>query len=201
MKHCKMCNQDKEVTEFGKDKYKIDGLNTYCKACIRIRSANQRKNDPAYHLEYAKKYREKNRKSLRIKSRKTFWRDREKRLKQCKDSYFRRQKEIAKRRKGKRNSDEARKKERERQKEWRNRNPELYRQYVRTWQKKNRQKSNVHAKVHRAIENGTLIRGKCCMKCGIKCKTEGHHEDYSKPLDVIWLCRLCHAKKIEKVVF
>jgi len=37
------------------------------------------------------------------------------------------------------------------------------------------------------------------QECGLKCKTEGHHEDYSKEFEVIWLCRRCHAKKIETV--
>jgi hypothetical protein len=39
---------------------------------------------------------------------------------------------------------------------------------------------------------GTL---KCqpCVRCGDS-ETEMHHPDYSRPLDVIWLCRTCHAQ-------
>ena len=41
-----------------------------------------------------------------------------------------------------------------------------------------------------AILRGELVRGPC-SQCGTQ-KTDAHHEDYSKPLDVIWLCRKCH---------
>lgn len=199
MKNCFKCKIEKELSEFGKDNQKLDGLRTYCKICTRKSNSEQKKRNPEYYVVYAKKYRELNRELLRLKSKETFIRDRDKRLKQGKESYYKNQDEIAKRRKVKRDSPEARIKENQRQKEWRNSNPELYRQYVRTWQKKNREKNNAHAKVHRAVENGTIIRGKSCMECGMNAKTEGHHEDYSKPLEVIWLCRLCHSKKIEKV--
>jgi len=37
-----------------------------------------------------------------------------------------------------------------------------------------------------------------CFDCGIK-STEYHHEDYSKPLDVIPLCKFCHIKRHEQI--
>lgn len=53
--------------------------------------------------------------------------------------------------------------------------------------------------MHRAVKEGILVRSCECQECGKIGKTEGHHEDYSKPLEVIWLCRKCHASKIETV--
>lgn len=41
-----------------------------------------------------------------------------------------------------------------------------------------------------AIKTGALIR-QPCQVCG-DLKTEGHHSDYSKPLEVLWLCKPHH---------
>ena len=48
-------------------------------------------------------------------------------------------------------------------------------------------------KVATAIENGTLNRYPC-SKCGA-INSEAHHEDYSKPLEVVWLCPKHHAER------
>lgn len=45
--------------------------------------------------------------------------------------------------------------------------------------------------VQAAKRNGTLIVEPCNF-CGINEKVQAHHEDYSKPLDIKWLCALCH---------
>lgn len=47
-----------------------------------------------------------------------------------------------------------------------------------------------HVKVGNAIRDGKLTKQPCEI-CGIE-KVEAHHEDYSKPLDVMWLCKRCH---------
>lgn len=46
--------------------------------------------------------------------------------------------------------------------------------------------------VNHAVRDGRLLRLPCRL-CGEE-KTEGHHEDYSKPLDVVWLCKPDHHK-------
>ena len=47
--------------------------------------------------------------------------------------------------------------------------------------------------VSNAIRDGRLKRGPCHF-CGTEKNIEGHHNDYSKPLDVVWLCKRCHRK-------
>lgn len=42
------------------------------------------------------------------------------------------------------------------------------------------------------IRNGRLPR-KSCEQCG-KDNAQMHHEDYEKPLEVMWLCRTCHSR-------
>jgi hypothetical protein len=41
-----------------------------------------------------------------------------------------------------------------------------------------------------------LTRQPCSM-CGAL-KAECHHPDYTKPLEIIWLCRRCH-KRIHRI--
>lgn len=54
--------------------------------------------------------------------------------------------------------------------------------------------------VRSAIESGALQRPTVCEQCGKRqppsggrAKIHAHHADYSKPLDVRWLCINCHA--------
>jgi hypothetical protein len=200
MRYCNKCNREKDKSEFGIDKQKKDGLCPYCKECIREKSKRQRQGNLEYAKKYADEYRQKNKELLRKKSRQTYWRDREKRLEQGKKSYYKYKEIIAKRRKIQRSTPEFRKKEAIRQKEWRSRNKIKYGKYIRDWQRRNREKINAHARVHTAVSNGTLKRSEVCEMCKVNIgKMEGHHEDYSKPLDVIWLCRKCHASKNETV--
>lgn len=58
-----------------------------------------------------------------------------------------------------------------------------------------------HKKLQRAVKAGKIKRPNKCSKCNKKCKPDGHHPDYKKPLKVIWLCKQCHAdlKKLEKL--
>ena len=42
------------------------------------------------------------------------------------------------------------------------------------------------------IQCGRLVRPSICNCCGIECKPHGHHNDYTKPLEVEWLCEPCH---------
>ena len=47
--------------------------------------------------------------------------------------------------------------------------------------------------VRAAVKSGRLIRPDSCSGCGRRVEVHAHHDDYSKPLDVRWLCRRCHA--------
>lgn len=52
--------------------------------------------------------------------------------------------------------------------------------------------ARAHDAVSRALRSGKLERPENCSHCSVKCKPHGHHEDYTKPLDVVWLCVECH---------
>jgi Bacillus phage endonuclease len=199
MKYCKKCDIIKNENEFTKDSQKKSGLCTYCKDCTRKRSAKQIRDNPNYYKNYAEKYREENRELLRQKAKEDFLRNKEKRLHEGRESYYRHATEIAKRRKIKRATPEAIEKATVMQREWRKMHPELYKSYIKKWQRTNRIKHAAHQAVHRAVKDGILKRSKICQECGKCCKTEGHHEDYYDTLNVIWLCRKCHASKMQTV--
>jgi hypothetical protein len=44
-----------------------------------------------------------------------------------------------------------------------------------------------------AIHLGKVRRPLRCEGCGEVGEAEGHHEDYTKPFYVHWLCRTCHS--------
>ena len=56
------------------------------------------------------------------------------------------------------------------------------------------QKAAAHKSVYDAIEHGRLVKPTNCQICGVRSKLHAHHHDYAAPLDVQWLCPLCHGE-------
>jgi len=52
--------------------------------------------------------------------------------------------------------------------------------------------------VNSAIRDGKL-KANPCERCGFALGVQAHHEDYSKPLDVIWLCTKCHGARHREI--
>jgi hypothetical protein len=52
---------------------------------------------------------------------------------------------------------------------------------------------HAHRMVNVAIRGGDLTRLPCEI-CGTTDHVHAHHDDYSRPLDVRWLCALHHAE-------
>ncbi len=67
--------------------------------------------------------------------------------------------------------------------------------YQKRRRRKHPDKYLAHYMVSNAIRDGRLIRGNTCEKCGSEKNVQAHHHDYSKPLDVNWLCFYCHRKE------
>lgn len=70
-----------------------------------------------------------------------------------------------------------------------------YSEYMRKWRANHPLKGDAYrCMVARAYANVYLKRGKIqvesCKVCGDKAQM--HHPDYSKPLEIIWLCRKHH---------
>jgi len=55
------------------------------------------------------------------------------------------------------------------------------------------EKRNARTAAGNALRDGR-IRREPCYFCGTEDDLEMHHPDYSQPLRVYWLCRVCHRK-------
>jgi len=62
------------------------------------------------------------------------------------------------------------------------------------YERGNRHKQKAHRLVRIAIAEGRLSKPSACSKCPATENIHGHHDDYSKPLEVRWLCDKCHRK-------
>ncbi len=56
-----------------------------------------------------------------------------------------------------------------------------------------------HNGLKRALREGSIAKPSTCERCDRDlsddlARLQGHHADYSKPLDVEWLCASCHAQ-------
>ncbi len=58
---------------------------------------------------------------------------------------------------------------------------------------KNKKKRKAHVAVGNAVRSGRLLKSCICEYCLESKPIEGHHSDYNKPLEVLWLCSKCHA--------
>lgn len=57
------------------------------------------------------------------------------------------------------------------------------------WHERNPDARAAHVAVGNALRDGRLVKGPCA-RLGDDCsgRVEAHHEDYSKPLEVVWAC-------------
>lgn len=65
-------------------------------------------------------------------------------------------------------------------------------EYLREYRKKNRLKYAAHVKLNNSMRGGHIAKEPCEI-CG-DIKVHAHHDDYSKPLDVRWLCAAHHRQ-------
>jgi hypothetical protein len=106
------------------------------------------------------------------------------------------------------NRDKVRKLYREYNKRWRAKLREKARLLVGLWYELNIEKLGdpagqwdskhpiaraAHHLVNEAVKVGLLVRPSSCCCCGKKATVHGHHYDYTKALEVFWLCASCHG--------
>jgi hypothetical protein len=190
MKICCKCKSAKELSDFQNEKRRLDGVSSRCKLCLnedkksyldgkrnKIREYNRRKyyenheTQKVLRTQRSKKLREENSECIR-EYKKKWWNKHAPRLRK-------KQNELRKlpEKKKKRN------------------------QYIKENTSLIELAKMQARKIFRtAVSSGYLTRPEQCEKCNKQCKPEGHHEDYSKPLEIRWLCRVCHNHEHGKLL-
>lgn len=70
----------------------------------------------------------------------------------------------------------------------------------RVWEQTNRAAALAHKNVEGRLRRGTLVK-QPCERCGATDLIHAHHDDYSKPAVVIWLCPLHHKERHRELQF
>jgi len=71
------------------------------------------------------------------------------------------------------------------------------------WLERNGDKRAAHTILGNAVRRGDVLRPERCVSCGClpygKKGLHAHHTDYTKPLDVLWLCPKCHVEEHKRI--
>lgn len=58
----------------------------------------------------------------------------------------------------------------------------------------NRERQRCYAVLKGELRRGNVVKPSTCARCGgTGERIEAHHKDHAKPLDVEWLCSVCHG--------
>ena len=76
---------------------------------------------------------------------------------------------------------------------------EYQKQYQKQYYRRNPEKNKARQKLNRAVRSGKVHKPVFCSSCDSDKHLEAHHTDYTKPFDVLWLCRSCHRELHSKI--
>lgn len=163
-KRCSKCGEYKVLEGFSKKKSSQDGFQYECKQCVS---------------GYCKQYQIVNREKIAENKRVRYQLNRERVLVEGKKYREVNREKIAKRDKAYSKTHNGKAAHRKATVNYRENYPEKWR---------------AHDKVMKAVRSRRLKKPFCCVVDSSDCsdQLEAHHEDYSKPLEVIWLCAIHH---------
>lgn len=181
MKMCNSCKEEKGLEKFSLRK--TGKPQSECRVCAAKRSNRWYYENRQHSLDQRKKYYELHREDS---------------LRKGKERYIANYEEIRKKANARNRTTEARAKANIKSREWAKRNPEKLRERCREYKRKNPEKARAHQYVLWAIRLNVIQKPSVCQMCGMNKKLEAHHKDYSKPLDVLWVCKICHEYEHHK---
>ena len=78
-------------------------------------------------------------------------------------------------------------------------NPERFRARERSRTRPNDEKRKARNLLNRAVRRGSIIKPMICSVCQQSARLTAHHDNYSEPQNVEWLCYECHGVRHRKV--
>ena len=63
------------------------------------------------------------------------------------------------------------------------------------WYKRHPLAKRAHCRIERELKAGRIRRPNRCESCDSYGQVHAHHDNYSKPDEVEWLCVLCHRSR------
>jgi hypothetical protein len=69
---------------------------------------------------------------------------------------------------------------------------EAHNRAAKKWSDNNALKRAAHIILGNALRDGKIFKLNACEICDSEDNIHGHHDDYSQPLGVTWLCAKCH---------
>jgi len=173
LKWCPKCSTAKPFAQFFRKASARDGYRAECRSC---------------EYERQKKYSAANPEKVKTWRQNNYWRDPDHKRAQKRADYYRHRSERIDKVRAAVDPEKKRQYDREYRKrpEVKARQDEQKARYKR----EQRAKYRAHYYVKNAIRDGRLVRQPCEV-CG-KPRAEAHHDDYSKPLEVRWLCKAHH---------
>lgn len=190
MKKCSRCLIDKDLSEFSPQKRGLLGKQSRCKKCLCEISSLKYKENPEKFKLIAKKYREKNPEKVKENNKKARL-ERPEIIKECYKRWRKKNPDYDK--KYYWNNENHRIRKKEIHKLWLKNNYEKIIVANKIQQLKFPEKHKARSLLRKAVYEKRISKPKICDLCMIESnRIEGHHEDYSRPLDVKWLCVKCH---------
>ena len=165
MKACLVCGEVKPLDDYHRDSNTRSGRRTRCKVCLSVYKKNYYRANREVQVAYARQYR----KEHPGRAAESMRRSRAANP------------EIS----------------RANLRRYRERHPDRVRKRNTEYRNRNKDKVNAREAVHRAIRLGDLTPATECERCAHDFsvyRRESHHADYSKRLEVEWLCALCHKR-------
>lgn len=189
---CRKCADRQKAADYRLRKFgKKEPRQKFTDEEKRLRAKKSYLDNREKNREREKLYRENNRE--KINKQQAVYREanREKCKERCLSHYYRNKDKYRK------YQQENKEKVREYGKRYRERHSERSKENRRAAQKRyeknNSEKIRAHKQLNYHVSAGNVTKPETCRMCDQNCFLEGHHVDYSQPLNVIWICKSCHV--------